>query len=170
MDDDWQPPNRLVVQLGLGSSGLRGPAEGQLEPRLTVDPEVLDGQLCVRHNPVAVADVLQRLATGAGPDELLREFPGLEPADVRACLIYAALLAESAWPVEEPPPLETDDEPEEWLVRIRRRADSLWEATCEALPGWRIVADNPDIVLAGLRDAEAIQAQWAARGGDAPRA
>jgi uncharacterized protein (DUF433 family) len=32
------------------------------------------------------------LANGIGQDEILRDFPDLEPDDIRACLAYAANL------------------------------------------------------------------------------
>jgi uncharacterized protein (DUF433 family) len=37
-----------------------------------------------------VSDVLELLAAGLAPDEVLRQMPDLEPDDVRACLAYAA--------------------------------------------------------------------------------
>ena len=39
---------------------------------------------------IAVADVLEYLASGMSVAEIVRDFPELEPDDIRACLIFAA--------------------------------------------------------------------------------
>jgi uncharacterized protein (DUF433 family)/tRNA A-37 threonylcarbamoyl transferase component Bud32 len=50
---------------------------------------------------LSAPDVLRRLAQGASVEELLREYPSLKPADLQACLAYAAkLLARAAPPPE----------------------------------------------------------------------
>src|SRR5262249_50283900 len=46
---------------------------------------------------LGVPDVLRRLAEGVTVEELLRAYPALQPADLRACFAYAAdVLARSA--------------------------------------------------------------------------
>jgi len=42
---------------------------------------------------IRVADVLEMLSNGISADEILRDFPDLEPDDIRACLAYAAGIA-----------------------------------------------------------------------------
>ena len=39
---------------------------------------------------MTVTDVLEYLASGMTPDELLAEFPDLTAEDIRACLAFAA--------------------------------------------------------------------------------
>lgn len=60
------------------------------EPRITTDPTVCGGRPCVRGLRVRVADVLDMLAGGMSVEQILRDFPYLEPEDIGACLRYAA--------------------------------------------------------------------------------
>jgi uncharacterized protein (DUF433 family) len=39
---------------------------------------------------IRVSDVLDLLAAGASQEEILADFPDLEPEDIRACVAYAA--------------------------------------------------------------------------------
>ena len=39
---------------------------------------------------IRVKDVLDMLAGGASPEEILADYPDLEPDDIRACVAYAA--------------------------------------------------------------------------------
>jgi len=58
--------------------------------RITVDPEVCDGRPCIRGMRIRVIDVLEQLAAGATPEEIVSDFPYLELEDIRASLLYAA--------------------------------------------------------------------------------
>lgn len=59
--------------------------------RTTAGPGKRSGQPCVRGLRITVYDVLEYLAApGATPESLLADFPDLEPADVPACLAFAA--------------------------------------------------------------------------------
>lgn len=61
--------------------------------RITANPTVCNGQPCVRGLRITVSLVLKYLAAGRTPEEVVAEFPELEPADVADCLRYAAWLA-----------------------------------------------------------------------------
>lgn len=61
--------------------------------RITANPAVCNGQPCVRGLRITVSLVLKYLAAGRTIEELMAEFPELEPADVADCLRYAAWLA-----------------------------------------------------------------------------
>ena len=61
--------------------------------RITANPQVCNGQPCVRGLRITVSLVLKYLAAGRTADELTTEFPELEPADIADCLRYAAWLA-----------------------------------------------------------------------------
>jgi uncharacterized protein (DUF433 family) len=39
---------------------------------------------------ITVYDVLSYMASGMSQEEILKDFPYLEPADIRACLAFAA--------------------------------------------------------------------------------
>lgn len=41
-----------------------------------------------------MSDILEMLANGIAEGEILADFPDLEPDDIRACLAYAAALAD----------------------------------------------------------------------------
>ena len=58
--------------------------------RITFDPEQCGGRPCIRHYRIRVKDVLDMFAGGATREEILADFPFLEPADILACLEYAA--------------------------------------------------------------------------------
>jgi uncharacterized protein (DUF433 family) len=60
---------------------------------LTARSDVCDGRLCAKGTRVPVAVILDSLAEGASHAEILRSYPTLKPAHVRAALAYAAELA-----------------------------------------------------------------------------
>ena len=39
---------------------------------------------------IRVGDILQMLGEGVSSEEILQDFPDLEPQDIQACLLYAA--------------------------------------------------------------------------------
>jgi uncharacterized protein (DUF433 family) len=58
--------------------------------RITVDPAVCGGRPCIRGLRIRVKDVLDLLAAGATHDEILADYPYLEPDDIAAVLAFAA--------------------------------------------------------------------------------
>lgn len=58
--------------------------------RITLDPGKRGGRPCIRGLRITVYDVLEMLAEGMGEAEIIEDFPELEPADIRACLAFAA--------------------------------------------------------------------------------
>ena len=58
--------------------------------RVTIVPDVCGGQPTIRGMRITVSHVLEMLAGGMTPDEILQDFPLLERADFDACLRYAA--------------------------------------------------------------------------------
>ncbi|NGM50431.1 DUF433 domain-containing protein [Caulobacter sp. 602-2] len=58
--------------------------------RITIDPGKAGGRPCIRDLRVRVQDILEMLAAGMTPGEVLQEYPYLEADDVRAALAYAA--------------------------------------------------------------------------------
>jgi len=58
--------------------------------RITFDPEQCGGRPCVRHLRIRVQDVLELLADGLSPEEIIRQLPDLETDDVKACIAFAA--------------------------------------------------------------------------------
>ena len=62
----------------------------KLAERITVDPEQCGGRPCIRGMRIRVIDVLDLLANGLTPEQVVEEFPDLEPADITACLRFAS--------------------------------------------------------------------------------
>jgi uncharacterized protein (DUF433 family) len=63
--------------------------------RISVDPAVAGGRPTIRGHRIWVSLVLGLLADGSTVAEVLDEYPGIEEADVRACIAYGARLAGS---------------------------------------------------------------------------
>lgn len=59
-----------------------------LAERITVNPEQCGGRPCIRGMRIRVTDVLDLLASGLTPQEVLRELPDLDPEDIQACLRF----------------------------------------------------------------------------------
>jgi uncharacterized protein (DUF433 family) len=58
--------------------------------RITVDPDQMGGQPCVRNMRLTVRRVLEAIATYPDRADLLREYPELEEEDIRQILEFAA--------------------------------------------------------------------------------
>ena len=61
----------------------------QLE-RITIDPNVCFGKPCIRGTRIWVSLLLDFLAGGMTPDEILEEYPQLVLEDIRAAIAYGA--------------------------------------------------------------------------------
>lgn len=64
--------------------------ESDLLVRITIDPEQCGGRPCIRGMRIRVIDVLELLAAGDTHEEILADYPYLEPDDIAASLLYAA--------------------------------------------------------------------------------
>ena len=69
------------------------PTAHDWQARISVDPAVCHGQACVAGTRVLVTVVLDGLAEGLTPQQVVQEYPTITLADVGACLAYAAELA-----------------------------------------------------------------------------
>lgn len=57
---------------------------------ITIDPAKRSGQPIIRGTRMTVTDVLEYLAGGMSPEQIVEEFPDLTLDDIRACLAFAA--------------------------------------------------------------------------------
>ena len=57
---------------------------------ITLDPGKRGGKPCIRGMRITVSDVLEYLASGMSPVEIVEDFPELTLEDIRACLAFAA--------------------------------------------------------------------------------
>ena len=64
-------------------------ANQELLKRITARPDVFGGKPIIRDMRISVELILSLLSQGADSDELLDDYPGLEPEDIRACIAYA---------------------------------------------------------------------------------
>jgi uncharacterized protein (DUF433 family) len=58
--------------------------------RITIIPDACGGEPTIRGMRITARQVLEMLAGGMKPEEILRDFPYLEQADIDACLEYVA--------------------------------------------------------------------------------
>jgi uncharacterized protein (DUF433 family) len=64
----------------------------ELLKRITVNPQVMVGKPTIRGLRITVEQILKALAGGVSVEELLEDYPELEPEDIKAVLLYAAEL------------------------------------------------------------------------------
>ncbi|TAN38122.1 MAG: DUF433 domain-containing protein [Verrucomicrobia bacterium] len=58
--------------------------------RITCDPHRMNGQPCIRQLRLTVRRVVEAVALYPNREDLKREYPELEEADIREALAYAA--------------------------------------------------------------------------------
>ncbi len=58
--------------------------------RITIDPAIRSGKPTIRGLRITVYDILEYLASGMSREEILADFPDLQPEDIRAVLLFAA--------------------------------------------------------------------------------
>jgi len=58
--------------------------------RITINPEQCGGRPCIRGMRIRVKDILDLLASGATREEILSDYPYLEPGDIAAMLEYSS--------------------------------------------------------------------------------
>jgi uncharacterized protein (DUF433 family) len=72
--------------------------------RISIDPNVCHGQACIKGTRIPVHQIVGMLANGDTFESLLKAYPNIAREDIRACLEYAASLAEEQiTPIEEVP-------------------------------------------------------------------
>lgn len=74
------------------------------QKRIRVDPDICHGKPCIKGTRIMVSVILDYLKAGETVAAILREYPGLTDADIRAALAYAAWLAHQ----EDVQPLHTE--------------------------------------------------------------
>jgi uncharacterized protein (DUF433 family) len=60
--------------------------------RITFDRNILGGRACIRGMRIPVSVIVKQIAHGATAEQVLLDYPDLEPADIRQALEYAAWL------------------------------------------------------------------------------
>ena len=63
--------------------------------RITIDPEVMGGQPCIRGLRIPVSLIIKLIASGKKIEDILEDYPELKKEDIKQSLEYAA------WTVSE---------------------------------------------------------------------
>lgn len=61
-----------------------------LTDRITIDSNLCNGKPTIRGKRIAVQTILEFLSAGDSVEEILKQYPSLEPEDIAACLKFAA--------------------------------------------------------------------------------
>jgi uncharacterized protein (DUF433 family) len=59
---------------------------------IIVDPDVCHGKACIKGTRIMVSVVLDNLAVGLTPDEIIQSYPSLTHEAIQAAISYAAEL------------------------------------------------------------------------------
>jgi uncharacterized protein (DUF433 family) len=69
--------------------------------RITIDPDICNGKPVIRNLRITVDSVLGYLSAGETREEILRQYPMLEPEDITACLAFASRLMGHGYSVKQ---------------------------------------------------------------------
>lgn len=69
--------------------------EDALLDRIAVSPRVMGGKPVIRGTRLTVEYILKLLASGATATDIMDEYHGLTPEDIRACLLFATKALET---------------------------------------------------------------------------
>ncbi|MGA3074284.1 MAG: DUF433 domain-containing protein [Bryobacteraceae bacterium] len=87
----------MIDQVNSGIQWLKGTqmqaAHDSLLERITIDSDVRFGKPCIRGHRITVQEILEWLSSGASQEQILADYPQLEPDDFLAVYAYAAELA-----------------------------------------------------------------------------
>ena len=77
--------------------------DADLLVRIAIDPKVMAGKQAIRGTRLTVEYILSRLGHDESAVEIIAEYPGLQPADIAACIVFArnAVAASSFVPFAE---------------------------------------------------------------------
>jgi len=62
--------------------------------RITFDDKAMGGRACIRGMRIPVSVIMGQIAHGATQEEILRDYPDLEPEDIKQAMEYAAWLTQ----------------------------------------------------------------------------
>lgn len=73
------------------------PSPQAILDRIALDPDICNGHPTLRGHRITVQAILEYLSAGDTEADILAEFPGLEPEDIRACLAFASRLMDQRY-------------------------------------------------------------------------
>lgn len=60
--------------------------------RITFNPNVMGGQACIRGMRIPVSLIVNLVANGMTTEDIIKEYPDIEPEDIKESLEYASWL------------------------------------------------------------------------------
>jgi uncharacterized protein (DUF433 family) len=72
-----------------------------VESRITIDESINGGKPIIRGKRITVQTVLEFLGAGETKEEILKQYPSLEQADIDACLRFASNLMNRNFIIKE---------------------------------------------------------------------
>ncbi len=63
------------------------------QDRISVDPNICHGKVCIKGTRIRVTLILDNLAAGETPEAIIKSYPSLTREDIQAAMQYAAELA-----------------------------------------------------------------------------
>ncbi|MEW6740870.1 MAG: DUF433 domain-containing protein [Nitrospirota bacterium] len=61
--------------------------------RITFNREIMGGQACIRGMRIPVSLIINLVANGMTSEKIIKEYPDLEPEDIKEALQYGSWLA-----------------------------------------------------------------------------
>lgn len=73
-----------------------------VEKHIIINPNIQHGKPCIKGTRTPIHVILEALATGMNFEQVKKEFSPISSEDIRACIFYAALLADEQELVSQP--------------------------------------------------------------------
>jgi len=70
-------------------------SDKELLNRISINPKIMVGKPVIRGTRLTVEYILNLLGHGTTINEILKEYEGIEPEDIQACLLFASRSMES---------------------------------------------------------------------------
>jgi uncharacterized protein (DUF433 family) len=68
--------------------------------RITIDPDICNGKPIIRGKRITVQTVLEFLSVGESVENILKQYPSLDPEDIQACLAFASQLMDHKYVIK----------------------------------------------------------------------
>lgn len=68
--------------------------------RITIDENICNGKPTIRGKRITVQTILEYLSAGETETEILKQYPSLEPEDIKACIRFASELMKRGFTIK----------------------------------------------------------------------
>ncbi|WP_431293850.1 DUF433 domain-containing protein [Pedobacter sp. P26] len=69
--------------------------------RIYIDANICGGKPIIRGKRITVQTIMEFLAAGETSEEILKQYPSLEVADITACMLYATELMNHSFVIKQ---------------------------------------------------------------------